>query len=87
MYESRLLDLQHVDDRYLFRFGHGEDLPAKVAAVKRAFAPAERTYDPDKNHLWSVPATPDSERKLAAIFPNAARAFEILHSQMKLPGM
>jgi len=84
MKDVRLLDLEEREGRYYFRFGNGDDFNAKLLALKAAFSWDERTYDPDKGHLWSVEATPENRAKLCAIFPNGEAAFGVMESQMRL---
>jgi hypothetical protein len=78
-----MVDLREYDGRYYFRIGSGDDFAEKVDALKAAFHYRDRGWDPEAKE-WSVPATEESEKKLAAIFPNAGVSFESLHSQLRL---
>ena len=73
--ECKLLDLREHDGRFYFHFGSGDDFTEKLQAFKRAFHYRERAWNGERKE-WSVPATEESEAKLAAIFspmpPNAS---------------
>jgi hypothetical protein len=81
--ECQMLDLKEANGRYYFRFGSGEDFAEKLSRLKELFDYRERTWNPETKE-WSVPATISSERRLEKVFPNAARCFLILKSQLRL---
>jgi hypothetical protein len=83
MRECLMLDLRERDGRYHFRFGSSDDSAEKLDAFKKAFHYRDRAWDSERK-IWSVPATEESEAKLAEIFPNAKAAFADLHSQLRL---
>lgn len=82
--DAKLMDLREHEDRYYFRIS-GSDVGFwdALSAVKEAFHPQVRRYDPDKKE-WSVPAEEEHEDKLCVIFKNAENAFRVLHSQLKM---
>jgi hypothetical protein len=83
MRECLMLDLREHDGRYYFRFGSGDNFAEKLDTFKRDFHYQVRSWDSERK-TWSVPATEESEAKLAEIFPNAKAAFADLHSQLRL---
>jgi hypothetical protein len=79
----KMVDLREHDGRYYFRIGSGDNFATAVDALKASFRYQVRGWDPEAKE-WSVPATEESEKKLAAIFLNAEEAFTALHSQLRL---
>lgn len=83
----KLLDFAEVDGWYQFRFGGGdsEAFKASLALVKR-ISLEERSYWPDRNHLWACLKTPENERLLMIAFENGKLCIETLKASVKLPG-
>lgn len=72
---------------YSFRFGHCDDFPTAMMWVKKVLWPDERTYEPDKNHLWTVVANDHNLSLLCSAFANFRSMYDLAKNQLSLPGM
>ena len=84
-----LLDFSAAGESWLFRLGsekEGEVWLEVLGELKAAIPATQRSYWPDKNHLWGVLMTDHNRAALIDIFDNAKLCIEIIENSPRLPG-
>ena len=69
---------------YRFRYGKIEDWQETHERFKKEIPVPLRKPFPDKNWLWRIEATPETERTLGKIFDNFAYSLEQANSQLRM---
>ena len=74
------------DIQYSFRFGRCDNFKRALEFVKR-IPLAQRDYDPEDEHRWTVKASPVNLAILCEAFDNFRELYNTAKNQPRLPGM
>ena len=78
-----LRDFELTTTHISFRLGECEDFQHVLARLK-SIPLAERQYDPEDYHRWTIKRTPENEAVLAETFDNFGQCMTIALSQLSL---